>query len=120
MTRATKSAFLVLLCSLAGCGGQQPTTETASGSEDGFEGSSDSGDVATSASGPNCDDGTCFPCGEGICPKGSFCDLGAAGGPACAWLTECAGDPSCSCVQGVLGASCSCQGDQGGPVVQCD
>ncbi|MCA9593512.1 MAG: hypothetical protein KC776_09390 [Myxococcales bacterium] len=63
---------------------------------------------------PSCDDGTCFQCGEGLCPKGFYCDEKATGGAACSWLPECAADASCGCVTKVLGSDCSCTEKSGG------
>ena len=68
---------------------------------------------------PSCDDGTCFSCGNGICPKGFYCDQKAPGGPACSWLPKCAKQASCSCVQHVLGSGCSCDEKNGGVYVDC-
>src|SRR6187431_2831467 len=68
---------------------------------------------------PSCDDGTCFECGDGWCPKGAYCDGSAPGGAACAWIQECPGDPSCSCLLKVLGSSCKCDSAAAGPQVSC-
>ncbi|HMR05227.1 MAG TPA: hypothetical protein PKA88_05605 [Polyangiaceae bacterium] len=61
-----------------------------------------------------CQDGSCFVCGEGLCPKGFFCDQKAAGGAACSWLPECAAQPTCACVSKVLADDCSCAEKSGG------
>lgn len=66
----------------------------------------------------DCNDGTCFRCGDGVCPQGSYCDQDAQGGPACAWLSECSQAPTCSCVKKILGSSCSCD-DSAGVSVSC-
>jgi hypothetical protein len=66
-----------------------------------------------------CDDGTCFTCGDGLCPKGAYCDQDAQGGGACAWLSECPASPSCACLTKVLGATCNCDESDGGPLVSC-
>ena len=76
--------------------------------------------TAAQAKGPNCDDGTCSPCGSGICPTGWYCDEKASGGGACSWLAECAEKPSCGCVTRVLGASCKCREENGGLKVACE
>src|SRR5690606_1636167 len=69
---------------------------------------------------PDCSDGTCFQCGDGICPQGAYCDEGAQGGAACAWLSECKASPSCACIKKALGGACSCNDAEGGPVVSCE
>jgi hypothetical protein len=66
----------------------------------------------------SCDDGTCAPCGDGICPSGWYCDEGAKGGPACGWLPECAQKPSCACLTRAL-SGCSCEEKQGGLHLSC-
>jgi hypothetical protein len=68
---------------------------------------------------PTCEDGTCFECGQGICPRGAYCDGSAPGGAACAWIQECPGDPSCACLERVLGSSCTCEAGASGPRVDC-
>lgn len=64
-----------------------------------------------------CDDGTCSPCGNGICPSGWYCDEKAG---ACSWLTECADKATCGCVTRVLGSACKCREEAGGLKVACD
>src|SRR5690606_21298991 len=91
--------------------------------EDGFLPSKTSGDgrETEARTGPDCSDGTCFVCGDGMCPMGFYCDEQATGGAACSWLPECAETASCDCVQEVLGSSCSCEVDaSGGPHVSCN
>lgn len=66
-----------------------------------------------------CDDGTCSPCGAGVCPNGWYCDESASGGPACGWLPRCAQKSSCGCLSGKLGASCKCSEQSGGLHVTC-
>src|SRR6478735_3895944 len=68
---------------------------------------------------PTCEDGTCFECGQGFCPRGAYCDGSAPGGAACAWIQECPGDPSCACLVRVLGSSCKCESGPSGPEVNC-
>jgi hypothetical protein len=63
-----------------------------------------------------CADQSCFKCGEGICPKGFYCDEKAGG---CAWLPECPSDASCSCVKQGAG-DCSCEERSGGIYVRCE
>ena len=67
-----------------------------------------------------CDDGTCSPCGAGVCPNGWYCDESASGGPACGWLPQCARKSSCACLSGKLGAGCKCSEQGGGLHVTCN
>lgn len=122
---------VVLLCTTLGlasgaCGSSQraPDEPTAAGSPAGDNAgpldATDSPEPSDAAlpQGPDCADGTCFICGEGMCPLGAYCDVSAPSGPACAWLSECPQEPSCACIERVLGAACSCQASQG-PLVTC-
>ena len=109
-------------------GGSQTPTQSADDAHTTPEADSSSGATQTSdrasdeaaPTGPDCSDQTCFPCGEGLCPVGFYCDEQAARGPACSWLPECAEVASCACVQGVLGSGCSCDDASGGPRVTCN
>lgn len=116
-----------LLLGPSGCGGSSTEAKSAdngdatnSETSSGDSGSTgDSEGVASEApQGPDCSDGTCFECGDGICPKGAYCDQNAEGGAACAWLPECSGSTACSCIIGVL-KDCSCDEASGGPIVSC-
>lgn len=116
-----QGAVLAALPILASCGGAAsgagPTAAGGTSAAEGHEGGNDGARGAEGPSGPtlpSCDDGTCFRCGEGICPKGFFCDEKAAGGAACSWLPECAEAPSCGCVTKVIGDSCACAEKSGG------
>ena len=114
--------LVVIACSSTlACGGGSSSSGGAESPSSTSSDSSDwSGDTGPAEpTGPDCSDGTCFACGDGICPKGAYCDQDAQGGPACAWLAECAGEPSCGCTTGVLGASCSCEAGDG-PSVSCN
>jgi hypothetical protein len=64
-----------------------------------------------------CDDGTCSPCGDSLCPTGWYCDETAKGGPSCGWLPECAQKSGCACVKKALG--CACEEKAGGAHVSC-
>jgi len=66
-----------------------------------------------------CDDGTCSPCGSGMCPTGWYCDESASGGPACSWLPQCAQKSSCGCIANALGSACKCVEQGGGLHVTC-
>jgi hypothetical protein len=65
-----------------------------------------------------CDDGSCTPCGEALCPLGWYCDESATGGPACGWLPECAQKPGCACVKRALPA-CACEEKAGAAHLSC-
>lgn len=112
----------MLLVTLASCGGPQQETKTASEEEpdphtDSLGTYPDSG--VTAEVDPGCEDGTCFPCGEGLCPKGAYCDQDSRGGPACAWVSECPGSPDCACLTKILGSTCDCDEGDGGPHIDC-
>lgn len=74
-----------------------------------------------SRGGVQCDDGSCFACGEAICLSGFFCSVGKSG-HGCAWLPNCGGRPSCGCITPSLREepSCTCQEKEGGIYVTCD
>lgn len=97
---------------------EAPSSAANQSPEDDGEASSEA--AASERPGPRCDDGTCSPCGDGICPAGWYCDEKASGGGACSWLAECAEKASCSCVTRVLGAGCKCREEAGGLKVACD
>lgn len=128
--RAVPGPFPLLLAAFAlgpfvvSCGGATPASHTPGEQAQASSGSGDDAtgpDSAPSApEAPSCDDGTCFTCGDGICPTGFYCDRSAPGGPACSWLPACAKEASCSCVQKTLGSGCSCNAESGGVYVYCD
>jgi len=126
---AWTSASLAAALVAAACGGRSSSkpADTASGprsahadpsSGGGEEAEEDEPGEAAPAL-PRCDDGTCFACGQGICPKGFYCDEQAVGGAACSWLPSCPTEPACSCVKRTLGAGCSCEEREGGVFVSC-
>jgi hypothetical protein len=112
----------------AACGGAGSRATSASDGERGTDGSALRGDRSAGGAEdepggpalPSCDDGTCFRCGDGICPSGFYCDEDAKGGAACAWLPSCAESASCACVKQALGVSCRCQEQAGGISVSCN
>lgn len=125
-----KRCWVIIVFGLvvAACGGSQSGVATAGDdapsdrdgeTNDGHSNSDDS-DSETGPAQPSCSDGTCFRCGDGICPKGFYCDKDAKGGPACGWLPSCAEEPSCSCLKATLGQSCSCDEEGGGISVGCE
>jgi hypothetical protein len=113
------SAFLPLLLGL-GCGGsERAPTSPAQGREHAEAGGDpkpaheDEGSdtSSTRAARPaTCDDGTCTPCGDALCPSGWYCDETAPGGPSCGWLPECAQKSGCACVKKALGCACEEKG----------
>jgi len=121
------SLSLLVLAGACGGGSAAPAKDADDaddasevGSSDTASAASDDESVEAGPTGPDCSDQTCFPCGEGMCPVGFYCDEKANKGPACSWLPECADAASCSCVTSVLGSSCSCDDASGGPHVTCD
>lgn len=119
-------SLATLLLGLTACGGsgseakgpdgEGSRNSDGSSAESGF--SSEGDGPSQGPTGPDCGDGTCFECGEGICPKGAYCDQDAEGGAACAWLPECSGTAACSCITGVL-KDCTCDEASGNPLVSC-
>jgi hypothetical protein len=102
----------------AACGGSAPEAQAPEQGSDGEKTESrDDGDESTpderagaeDAPAPKraaCDDGTCAPCGNALCPSGWYCHESAKGGPSCGWLPECAKKPTCACVKRVFSGSC--------------
>ena len=120
--------FLGCALAFAACGGGSGATNApAQGAHDADSKEPESDDAtdedsAREEAAPKaapCDDGTCSPCGSGICPSGWYCDESAAGGPACGWLPSCAQKSSCACLTAKLGSSCSCREQAGGLHVTC-
>ncbi len=78
-------------------------------------------DTSAPRSGVECDDGSCFACGDAVCLSGFYCAIGKSG-RGCAWLPSCPGKPTCACIAPTLREepSCSCQEKEGGVFVTCD
>jgi hypothetical protein len=119
----TASAWLL---GAAACGGESPPKHAPAErrqqaeSEPDEEGESDEGTAAPARENTNiCEDGSCFRCGQGICPTGFYCDEGVQGGAACSWLPSCPLRASCECVERQLGSGCSCEESGGGAKVSC-
>jgi hypothetical protein len=110
---------------LAACGGSAPATVHPSPSTPGASKAKASDPPPPKEDegrgGVQCDDGSCFACGEAICLSGFFCSVGKSG-HGCAWLPNCSGRPSCGCIAPALreDPSCSCQEKEGGVYVTCD
>jgi hypothetical protein len=121
-------SFSLLAIACASCGGgtgqgrgAKAGGEAAEGESGNHEGGgADQEEAEVDPRTAACADGTCTPCGAGICPGGFYCDEKAPGGAACSWLPECAAKATCSCVTGVLGSGCSCEERDGGVFVRCD
>jgi hypothetical protein len=133
LPRALSLSALLFSSLLLACGGSTPAADSPSSAEEGSSasggdtesGSSDAagddgeGSAPAEPEKPRCDDGTCSPCGDALCPSGWYCDESAPGGPACGWLPECASKASCACVKRAF-SGCSCE-DQGGSAhVRCE
>lgn len=129
--RAFPVARLLLSSLLAACGGSTPAADSPSGDGRSAESGDDaestsgesSGDVGESSAAagpakPSCDDGTCSPCGDALCPTGWYCDESAPGGPACGWLPECPSKATCACVKRAFDG-CSCEDQAGAAHVSC-
>jgi hypothetical protein len=127
-----RAALLALVGALAACGGASAgstprgaegerdyddRSPERAGEDEETQGSGESEDTSTSRM--SCDDGTCFECGDGMCPSGFYCDESAAGGAACSWLPTCAAQATCKCVRKALGGGCSCEERAGGTFVSC-
>ncbi|HKQ67702.1 MAG TPA: hypothetical protein VJT73_00110 [Polyangiaceae bacterium] len=110
-----------------GCGaGAAPSGPAKTGGDDALkaEGSEVvemAGQPAASASRVQCDDGSCFSCGEALCLAGFYCSASKAG-HGCAWTPSCGAKASCACLKAALRdePSCSCQEREGGVFVTCD
>jgi len=124
---SNRSVAITLLAFLGACGGggTKPAESGASGAESRHRASesakteSGSDEPSAPAAPPRaaCDDGTCSPCGDALCPTGWYCDETAPGGPSCGWLPECAQKAGCACVKKALG--CACEEKAGGAHVSC-
>jgi len=80
-------------------------TSKSERAEDASEASAEAEDTPTRKRAA-CDDGTCTPCGDALCPTGWYCDESAKGGAACGWLPECAKKPTCACLKRVFSGAC--------------
>lgn len=123
MRRLLSCSLIVVLVHMVACGGQAgapaKTQDDAAKTE--AKGDKAPGEAQPAApSGPrkpSCSDGSCFECGDGICPSGFYCEATRAGA-ACAWAPSCAQKPSCACLSQQL-KGCTCEEKGGGPHVKC-
>lgn len=123
---SSKRPVLIAFFFLA-CGGSTPAPASTDTQERAQGTAHESGDSEASASDDStepsappratCDDGTCAPCGDALCPTGWYCDQTAPSGPSCGWLPECAPKSSCACIKKALG--CSCEEKNGGLYLSC-
>jgi hypothetical protein len=122
--KRVKISLFVPVFMLAACGGAAPATvhQSSSGSATSKTKAPDPTPKEDEGrGGVQCDDGSCFACGEAICLSGFFCSVGKSG-HGCAWLPNCGGRPNCGCIAPSLreDPSCSCQEKEGGVYVTCD
>lgn len=117
-------AHVLLPLAVTGCGGgggQQPSDASSaesraddaalSGDETAFE-----SDEPPAPPADPCQAGICTPCGESVCLPGFYCDERES---ACAWLPQCAEQPSCACITSAL-PGCECDERQGAIYVSCE
>lgn len=113
------SLVLVSLTLCVSCGGAQSThSSNTSGTATPGSPTSEAGEQPPQL--PSCDDGTCFRCGEGICPAGFYCESNG-GVTGCQWSPACAKTPSCACLKPAMNADprCSCEERDGAAFVTC-
>jgi hypothetical protein len=127
LLRRSLSCLCLALPFVTGCGGSnKPAEAAAPNAESHGEGARRAPTPAseedeTTAPAPAhaiCENETCTPCGDAICPNGWYCDESARGGPACGWLPECAQKASCGCVKKTF-AGCSCEDEHGAAHLSC-
>jgi hypothetical protein len=115
---------LLALVAFASCGGGSPPAESPkphAGTDAKPKEPSADDEPGTRRSGVQCDDGSCFACGEAVCLRGFYCAVGRSG-RGCAWVPSCPGTPSCACLSAALREepSCACEEKEGGVYVVCD
>ncbi|OQX67786.1 MAG: hypothetical protein B6A08_13515 [Sorangiineae bacterium NIC37A_2] len=113
--------FVVLLAAACGGGSKEPSSPSSSWDEE-PRASASSADVDGAGAESEAEPAEAFSgfsCGQGSCPMGAYCDESKANLAACAWISDCGAEPSCGCLTRILGASCSCEFEGGGPRVRC-
>jgi hypothetical protein len=118
-----KNAFAWVVL-LAACGGSAPSAEAPKSRAEPkskAEPKAEAEPVASKRSGVECEDGSCFACGDAVCLSGFFCSVGRTG-RGCAWLPSCPGKATCACLGQALREEpgCSCQEKEGAVYVVCD
>lgn len=109
---------LAIAAVLTACGGPGSTRPASKSPSD------ESEESPTTRQGPqlpNCDDGSCFHCGDTVCLPGYYCETnGEISG--CAWNATCAKDATCGCLQGELrnDPRCTCEERGGNAFVSCE
>lgn len=115
----TAIALSIIGALVAGCGsGHRGEARSASADKPSDETSVERGTVEVDVP-PECEDGTCFRCGDAVCLKGMICYVSGKRGPSCIALAEC-GQASCDCALRTFGRACQCTGATTGPTVSCD
>ena len=127
MGAPSSKLFVTIALFCCACGGSSKPPEstdteqrahaTPDDSSDSERSSSDDRAEPSAPPRATCDDGTCAPCGDALCPTGWYCDQTAPSGPSCGWLPECAPQSSCACLKKALG--CSCEENSGGLYLSC-
>ena len=120
--RAVRRCSIVLASTWLACGGSAPPPEAPRPSPE-KKAKPDvlADEPPARRAGIECDDGSCFKCGDAVCLSGFYCSVGRTG-RGCAWLPTCAAKPSCACIANFLRdeSSCACQEKDGGVYMLCD
>ena len=121
-----KASWIWLAGALGACGGSNSPAEAlkrpgALETKSKPETRAENESTSSRRAGIECDDGSCFACGEAVCLSGFYCSVGKSG-RGCAWLPSCPGKPTCSCIGAALREepSCSCQEKESAVYVTCD
>jgi hypothetical protein len=119
-----KNPWMLGLAVFAACGGSAPPAEapkSRTAAESKTKPEAHVEEEPARRSGVECDDGSCFMCGDAVCLSGFYCAVGRSG-RGCAWLPSCPGKATCACVGAALKdePSCGCQEKEGGVYVTCD
>ena len=122
--RGAWCAAVVVLALACGSGSEKPPTTASSGNELGAKPDSSTTTGASTSEAPagprrpSCDDGSCFVCGESICPNGFYCETAGSAAPACGWAAGCAQKATCACL-GPQTKGCTCEERGGVAHVRC-
>jgi hypothetical protein len=121
-----RASWIWFAGALGACGGSGPSAEApkalqVSEAKSKPETHGEGEPASSRRAGVECDDGSCFACGDAVCLSGFYCSVGKSG-RGCAWLPSCPGKPTCACVGAALRdePSCSCQEKEGAVYVTCD
>ena len=121
-TATWASSLLVVLSACGGGGGAAGdparTTPVSARQDDAAKpASSEESEAPSAPRKPSCSDGSCFTCGDAICPTGFYCETGRAGS-GCAWASTCTDRPTCACLGGAV-KGCDCRDEGGVARVSC-